>query len=731
MAAPPVPYPPSPAWIPADLTDLGEDSTRDARAVMTALVLFAVLYGFLLLLCVAAVVVGVVVTIKYVGCCVGIPIAATGGTVGFLLVRVLFYRPSVDRELAVEVTPDDQPVLFGFLRKLAREVGAPEPDRVFVIPEVNAMAGSDLSLVNLFVPPRQHLYIGLGLVNVLTLSEFKAVMAHELGHFAQRNGRIHIYTQVALRVVQTLKGGEDWVTREMKAAGRGGDDAMPLFLAVFVGGPVWCVGQLAGLLFYLIHVSRLSLSRSHEFHADRVAVSAAGSNAIVHGLVRSKFAEESLSDALRTLDGAAEHNLYTRDLYFHHTAAGERLRRLRRDPRLGMPPALKTPADGQHVRVFDDEDDDGPPLMWRTHPHNRDRERNAKKVFVPVEDDDRSPWVLFEDAADLRERVTYRFYRVVFRAKKSIRLRPAKEVQAFVDEEHGELAFDPKYRGVYDDRWIDPGRPFDLNQEVEREPWEPARLAHAHSRLYREIGRRAEDFRDLHARIREVYRKTYGRPEGRAARKLRDLEEDLGDLVDWFMSFDRRVYLIHAHMATQLGARVFRDLYARYTFHLEVQALHRNMVRATERVEDALTGVRLRNESELPAGFFQWVRDGYQSGRKTMLDCVRRARELEAPDIPGVPADRRFDRVVFDQDVLDEPPLRFIPGQWVAKLLRQMNRMRARLRRLDFQSLGELLRVQDRIAADWAAQGIPDAILVEEPPESSAPPPEGASRRGP
>jgi Zn-dependent protease with chaperone function len=733
VAARPVPYPPSPAWIPADLTDLGADSARDAKAVLTALVLFLGLYALLLLACLAAVAGGVVLTVRY-WACTGIPFVVIGVVLGILLLRVLFHRPRAEQGLAVEVTEDDQPVLFGFLKKLAREVGAPSPDRVFVTPEVNAAVVSDVSLANLFVPPRRHLHIGLGLVNVLTLSEFKAVMAHEFGHFAQQTGRVHAYTEVAMRVMQALKGGEDWVGREMKAAGRaaasGADSTLPLFFAVFVAAPVWCVSQLGGLLFYLVHVSRLSLSRSHEFHADRVAVSVAGSNAIVHGLARINFAEEALSEARRALEGAAEHNLYTRDLYFHHTTSAERLRRVRRDPSLGRPPALRSPAEGQHVQVFDEKDDDGPPLMWRTHPRNFDREENAKKVFVPAEEDDRSPWILFDDADDLRERVTRKFYRALFRVKKSARFRPPTEVQAFVDEEHPELAFDAKYRGAYDERWIDPGRVSDLSQEVANDPWDAARLGQAHDRLYREIGRRAEDLRDLQARIREVYRKAYGRPRGRATRRLQDLEEDLADLVTWFKAFDRRAYLIHAQMAAQLGPRRLRELSDRYHFHLAVQAMHRNLVRATQQVEDALTGLFQESETELPSDFFQWVRDSCQAGRKTMLECVWRARELDPLEVPGVPSGVRFDRVIFDEKVLDEPPLQFIRGRWVVKLVRQMNRMRARLRRLDFKSLAALLEMQDGIAAEWAEQVAPDVMPVEDRPESAARPPGDTARDG-
>ena len=730
MAAQSIPYPPSPTWVPADLTELGADSTRDAKSVLTALVLFLGLYGLLLLICLIAVGVGVILSFRY-WVCIGLPLVAIGTVVGILLLLVLFRRPQREKEIRVEVTADDQPVLFGFLRKLACEIGAPEPDRVFITPDVNAMVVPNVSLANLFIPPRRDLYIGLGLVNVLTLTEFKAVMGHEFGHFAQQNGRIHAYTEVAFRVVSGLKGGEDWVSREMKAASRtaadDGDMAVPLYFAIFVGAPVWCVSQLAGVIFHMFTVSWLSLSRSHEFHADRVAVSVAGSNAIVHGLVRSKFADESLSEAHRVLAGAAEHNLYTRDLYHHHTAAADRLRKVRRDPKLGRPPALQSPAEGQHVRVFDEEeDDDGPPVMWRTHPKNSARERNAKKVFVPVEEDHRSPWILFEDAADLRERVTYKFYRALFRVKKSVRLRPASDVQAFIDEEHGDLAFDPKFRGAYDDRWIDPGRMFELHEQLEADPWDDGRLARTHQRLYVEIGRRADDFRDLHAKIREVYRKSYGQPRGRAARRLREFEEDLDDLMEWFRSFDKRVFLIHAQMAARLGPKVFRDLSDRYHFHLEVQSMHRNMVRMSEQVEDALTGCLRQGEWELPPDYFQWVRETYQAGRKTMLDCKRRSRELEVvPAIPGVSTRDRFEDLVLDRDVLDEPPLEFIPPRWVVKLIRQMNRMRARLRRLDFQSLGELLRVQDRIAAEWAKQAVPEAVFVDDTPES---PPPGGTR---
>ena len=71
--------------------------------------------------------------------------------------------------------------------------------------QVNTGVFYDLSIANLLIPSRKNLEIGLGLVNVLTLGELKAVVAHEFGHFAQRTmavGRwVYIAQQIAGHIV--------------------------------------------------------------------------------------------------------------------------------------------------------------------------------------------------------------------------------------------------------------------------------------------------------------------------------------------------------------------------------------------------------------------------------------------------------------------------------------------------------------------------------------------------
>src|SRR5207244_1928026 len=92
-----------------------------------------------------------------------------------------------------------------FLHRLADELGAPRPYRVYLSPGVNACVFYDLSLLNLIIPSRKNLDIGLGLVNVLNIGELKAVLAYEFGHFAQRTmavGRwVYISHQIATHIV--------------------------------------------------------------------------------------------------------------------------------------------------------------------------------------------------------------------------------------------------------------------------------------------------------------------------------------------------------------------------------------------------------------------------------------------------------------------------------------------------------------------------------------------------
>ena len=59
-------------------------------------------------------------------------------------------------------------------------------------------------MLNFIFPSKKNLEIGLPLVNALTLSELKAVLAHEFGHFAQGTG---------MRITYVIRGVNAWFAR--------------------------------------------------------------------------------------------------------------------------------------------------------------------------------------------------------------------------------------------------------------------------------------------------------------------------------------------------------------------------------------------------------------------------------------------------------------------------------------------------------------------------------------
>jgi Zn-dependent protease with chaperone function len=481
----------------------------------------------------------------------------------FLIKGFFKWRPA-DKAERLEVTEKDQPILFAFIRQLCRDTGAPLPHRVYLTPEVNAAVFYHESLLNLVLPTPKNLVIGLGLVNQLNLSEFKAVLAHEFGHFSQSSMKLGCYVYMSNRVIADIVFGRDWLD-DLVAGLRGVDFRIAIFAWAF-SGIMWVLRKTLQGLFRAINFANSSLSRQMEYNADLVAVRVTGSDALVHGLARLDLATDALGQAWEDLGAAADHQLFTRDLFYHQTRAAEYLRALRRDPRLGEPPTL--PEDpGQTVQVFAPEDT-SVPRMWATHPSNHDREENVKRQYIRSPLDERSPWILFQDAAGVREQVTRRVYQASGRPEE-LTLEPPEVVQAFIDEEHAETTYHARYHGLYDHRYLTPGDVDELLGAVPAEFAEADRLAEAHAGLHGgELEKRMETHRSRHDDYRRVASLAQGAVELRgkdfqfrggryrpadAGQLLEQIKKELDEDFDWMARLDRQSFLIHYALACRVG----------------------------------------------------------------------------------------------------------------------------------------------------------------------------------
>ncbi|HJW12794.1 MAG TPA: M48 family metallopeptidase, partial [Albitalea sp.] len=136
-------------------------------------------------------------------------VGACAAFLAVFMLKAIFFIKHGGTDDSVEITPAQQPELFRFLHHLADKAGAPRPHKVFVSPRVNAAVFYDLSLLNLILPSRKNLEIGLGLVNALTLGELRAVLAHEFGHFAQRAMAVGRWVYVAQQIAAQLVARRD------------------------------------------------------------------------------------------------------------------------------------------------------------------------------------------------------------------------------------------------------------------------------------------------------------------------------------------------------------------------------------------------------------------------------------------------------------------------------------------------------------------------------------------
>lgn len=151
--------------------------------------------------------------------------------------------------------PQEQPDLFRELRTIADATGQAMPAEVYLVPEVNAWVTERGGIMG--IGSRRVMGLGLPLLQALSVSEVRAVVAHEFGHFHGGDTRLGpwIYkTRAAIgRTLENLRG-QEWLQVPFRA--------------------------YAGLFLRLT----LAVSRRQEYTADALASKVAGAQPLISGL---------------------------------------------------------------------------------------------------------------------------------------------------------------------------------------------------------------------------------------------------------------------------------------------------------------------------------------------------------------------------------------------------------------------------------------------------------------
>ncbi|MFD6415060.1 M48 family metallopeptidase [Streptomyces sp. NPDC060194] len=178
---------------------------------------------------------------------------------------------------ALAVAPEDHPALWAEVRAAAEATGQRPPDELHLVDEVNAGVAEQRRFLGL-VPGRRRMVLGLPLVAGLTVPQLRAVLAHEFGHYGNRDTRVGGLTMrgrsAVLHTVEVFERGGSWLHHAIG-------------------------GLYVGYARFFLRVSQ-SVAREQELAADLTAARHAGRDATASAL-----------RALPVLDAAHDHYLET------------------------------------------------------------------------------------------------------------------------------------------------------------------------------------------------------------------------------------------------------------------------------------------------------------------------------------------------------------------------------------------------------------------------------------
>jgi Zn-dependent protease with chaperone function len=406
-------YPPAPAQVDKSVVEPSAAFKKEVSRVLLAIFFFVLTYVVLAalaiglaVLCALGGVALIALRPSFITLMLGVGMIALGGLVVFFLFKFLFAKNDVDRSGLTEITETEQPVLFDFVRRLTEETRTQFPKKIYVSSDVNASVFYNSSLWSMVFPVKKNLQIGLGLVNSVNVSEFKAILAHEFGHFSQRSMKLGSYVYNVNRVIYNmLYDNEGYGNALQRFANVSG------YFALFANITAWIIGRIQWVLrqvYGVVNKTYMGLSRQMEFHADSVAASVSGSQHLVTSLRRLEVAESSYQTLLNQYQTWIKQNQRPDNLYPQHSVVMRSLAEVYNIPvEYGLPQVnAKTFAHFNKTRVVVKD-------QWASHPSTDDREDHLNTLNIITERLNTSAWAVFKNAEALQKKITEELFKPV------------------------------------------------------------------------------------------------------------------------------------------------------------------------------------------------------------------------------------------------------------------------------------------------------------------------------
>jgi Zn-dependent protease with chaperone function len=376
---------------------------------------------------------------------VGVGLIAIGAFVLFFLVKFLFTKNAADRSHLVEITREQQPRLFNFVEEIVREVQTNSPKKIYLSADVNASVFYDSGFWSMFFPIKKNLQIGLGLVNTVSENEFRAILAHEFGHFSQRSMKVGSYVYNVNKVVYNMLF-ENSSYQKMVQGWANIDGIFSIFIWVvvkMVQGIQWVLRKV----YAVVNLSYMGLSREMEFHADEVAANVAGSAPLINSLRRMDLADHSYNTVLnyygeKIAASIKTDNIYPQQHFIMHYLAREN--KVPVENELPMVDETHLNRYNKSKLVIKDQ--------WASHPSTNERVEALHKLNIPVPDRNaRTAFGLFDNMEALQKTLTDKLFSAVQYAQ----IPSVYGNEEFSKEQikrFADAAFHPLFNNYYDNR---------------------------------------------------------------------------------------------------------------------------------------------------------------------------------------------------------------------------------------------------------------------------------------
>lgn len=446
-------YPPSPVDVDNRKLLPSLSFKNQVSKVIVSIILFFLVYILLLLtatgLAIGCFYLGIKIIIampKFITLVAGLGLMAVGFSVILFLIKFIFAVSKNENASRALVTEVEQPELFRFIRKLTDETKTPFPKKIYLSDAVNASVFYNSSFWSMFMPVRKNLEIGLGLVNCINVSEFKAVMAHEFGHFSQRSMKLGSFTYNVNQVIYNMLYENSSYTAFLESWGR-----LHSLMSFFAGITIKIAQGIQWILrkmYQVINKNYLGLSREMEFHADAVAASVSGGNNLITALGRIEIASNCYHTALDNANELLKQNKVSKNIFSNQLSIFQSLAK-----DYNLPVKQELPEVSYRFMQTISQSKINYKDQWASHPTLEERKSMIDQLAIYIDPLETRAWWLFADPEKLQEQMTHYLYKAVIPETHTEEY-DSTYFEDWYGKKRDNVALPLLYKGFYDGRFI-------------------------------------------------------------------------------------------------------------------------------------------------------------------------------------------------------------------------------------------------------------------------------------